>query len=248
MAKRILAANWKMNKTNAEAEAFCKLFLELNKNPNIEYIVAVPSTLIGTVSAGLKEIKVLVAAQNVGFASSGAYTGEVSVAQVKDAGASACIVGHSERRHIFSETDEWINKKMKLLGEQNMRVILCVGETFAERESGSMKSVLTAQLEGAFQGDASAYANIITVAYEPVWAIGTGVTASPADASDAATFIKAELQRILGVKAKAIPVLYGGSVTPESAKELFANKVIDGALVGGASLDAVKFIEIGKKL
>ena len=246
MAKKMLAANWKMNKTSKEAINYCDELKKIDKNKGIDYLLAVPFTLISIVKNELKDTQVKIAAQNVSFAISGAYTGEVSVSQLIDAGADACIVGHSERRHIFNETDEQLNQKVKLLGENNIDIIFCVGETLKEREEGKTTDVLRAQLEKGLANQ-GAYAHLLTVAYEPVWAIGTGVNASPEDASSAVQFIKDELAGLLP-DASGVRVLYGGSVTPDNTEALFADGKIDGALVGGASLDANKFVEIGKNM
>ncbi|MCL2540151.1 MAG: triose-phosphate isomerase [Firmicutes bacterium] len=245
----ILAGNWKMNMTKAEAVNYCREFKNLLR-ADMRYMLAVPATLIETVAKELSDTKVVVAAQNVSHAVSGAFTGDLSVTQLTDAGATAFLVGHSERRHVFLETNERIKEKMERiceLGTADLKpgIVLCVGETLEQREKGETESVLSRQLQTALKGMDNR-AELI-VAYEPVWAIGTGVNASAEQAESAVKYIKSKLAEIDPVYS-GVRVLYGGSVTPENTEELFKGGVLDGALVGGASLLPVKFMSIGAKM
>ena len=235
MAK-IVAGNFKMNKTKAEVEAYTKELLGvLNKNQN-NFIIIPPFTLIDSAIKGLKG-RGSVGAQNCAIAEKGAYTGEISAQMVADSGATYCLIGHSERRHIFNETNEDIAKKLDMAQKVGLKVILCVGELLEEHNK--LKSVLKAQLDVLKNKQLK---NII-VAYEPVWAIGTGKVATTVDIVKAHSYIKEYVKKQYGADIK---VLYGGSVKPENCKEILALSSVDGVLVGGASLDAKKMAEMIK--
>jgi triosephosphate isomerase len=242
MTKRaqIIAANWKMHKTGVEAEEFLNKLNSQLPNPSVKIFVAPSFTALSRASA-LKS-PALIGAQNMHEADEGAFTGEVSARMLKEAGARFVILGHSERRHLFHETDALIQKKLKKALTSQLLPILCIGETLEERESGKTFEVLTRQLKTALEGSAPAE---IILAYEPVWAIGTGKTATPEIAAEAHRYCRDLLKKIWGENAGAkTSILYGGSVTPENISGLAKQPDIDGALVGGASLDVHKFIQI----
>ena len=244
--KPLIAGNWKMNKNVSEG---AELASEIT-GAEIDYstrdvLFAPPFTSIYAVSEAVKKNggKALVAAQNIYFEANGAFTGEVSSDMVKSAGASWVILGHSERRSIFGETDEVINKKVKKALSDGLSVILCVGETLWEREAGAEIETVLAQTGKGLEG-VTDLSNVV-IAYEPVWAIGTGKTASPADAEEMHKAIREYISRIRSKEqAENIRILYGGSMKPDNVKELMAQPDIDGGLVGGASLKAADFLKI----
>ena len=244
--KPLIAGNWKMNKNVAEGAA---LAAEITA-ADIDYstrdvLFAPPFTNIYAVSEAVKKNggKAFVAAQNVYFETSGAFTGEVSCDMIKSAGAEWVILGHSERRSIFGETDEVINKKVKKALSEGLSVILCVGETLWEREAGTEVETVLAQTGKGLEGVADL--SKVVIAYEPVWAIGTGKTASPADAEAMHKAIREYIDKIRSKEqAENIRILYGGSMKPENAKELMAQPDVDGGLIGGASLKAADFLKI----
>jgi triosephosphate isomerase len=246
--KALIAANWKMYKTPAEAKAFLDAFLPLVAGHTRDEIAIFPSpVLLATVAEAAKGSKVAVGAQNIHFAAEGAYTGETSIAQMKAVGATDTLIGHSERRQYFAETDEIVNKKLHAALAAGVRPIVCVGEVIEEREAGKTEEVLRRQVAGALAGVTTAEAAPIVIAYEPVWAIGTGKTATPEMAVEAHKIIRAEVARLLGAAtAEKMRILYGGSVKPENATALLGEEEIDGALVGGASLKAESFEKIVK--
>lgn len=246
--KALIAANWKMYKTPAEAKAFIDAFLPLVKGHSRDEIALFPSpVLLPTVIEAAKGSNVLVGAQNIHFAAEGAYTGETSLAQLKAVGGTHTLIGHSERRQYFAETDEIVNKKLKAALAEGIVPVVCIGEVLADREAGKTAEVLKGQIEGALAGITAAEAKPIVIAYEPVWAIGTGKTATPEMAEETHQVVRAEVAKILGAEiATNIRILYGGSVKPESAAALLAKENIDGALVGGASLKADSFSKIVK--
>ncbi|MGA2650262.1 MAG: triose-phosphate isomerase [Terracidiphilus sp.] len=246
--KALIAANWKMFKTPAEAKAFVDAFLPLVAGHDRDEIALFPSpVLLPTVVQAAKGSNVAVGCQNMHFAEEGAYTGETSVGQLLAVGATHTLIGHSERRQYFSETDEIVNKKLHTALKHHVIPIVCIGEVLAEREAGETASVLTKQIVGAFAGITAAAAAPIVIAYEPVWAIGTGKTATPEIAVDAHRIIRAEIAKLLGAEvASAIRILYGGSVKPDNATSLIGQEEIDGALVGGASLKPDSFAAIVK--
>jgi triosephosphate isomerase (TIM) len=246
--KALIAANWKMYKTPAEAQAFADAFLPMVAGHARDQIAVFPSpVLLPTLVPACKGSKVAVGAQNIHFAEEGAYTGETSVGQLMAVGGTHTLIGHSERRQYFWETDEIVNKKLHTALKHGIVPIVCVGEVLAEREAGKTASVLKTQVSGAFAGIAPQAAASIVIAYEPVWAIGTGRTATPEIAADAHGTIRAEVEKLLGAHvAAAMRILYGGSVKPDNIANLMAEAEIDGALVGGASLKPDSFAAIVK--
>ena len=249
--KKLIAANWKMYKTPAEAQAFVDAFLPLVTGHTRDEIALFPSpVLLPTVVDAVRGSKIAAGAQNIHFAEEGAYTGETSVLQLKAVGGTHTLIGHSERRQYFAETDEIVNKKLHTALEHGLVPVVCVGEVIEEREAGKTESVLRRQVTGAFAGipglAADAIASIV-IAYEPVWAIGTGRTATPEIAADAHAIIRAEVETLLSADvAAAMRILYGGSVKPDNIANLMAQEGIDGALVGGASLKPESFTAIVK--
>ncbi|KAF0180815.1 MAG: triosephosphate isomerase (TIM) [Nitrospirae bacterium] len=242
MRKPLIAANWKMNKTIAETQAFLDAFLPVVADvSDVEVIIAPPFTSLTAAAEKMKSSPAKLSAQNVFHEEKGAFTGEVSAAMLIDAGCEAVIIGHSERRHILKETDEAINKKIKAARAHGLEVIFCVGELLAEREAGKTNEVLRTQITAGLAGIP---AEGIVVAYEPVWAIGTGKTASPETAQEAHAFIRSLLAEKYGNAAQQLRILYGGSVTPENIAGLMACPDIDGALVGGASLKPESFMQL----
>jgi len=246
--KKFIAANWKMYKIPAEAKAFVDAFLPLVAGHTRDEIALFPSpVLLPTVTAACNASDVAVGAQNIHFAEEGAYTGETSVRQLIAVGGTHTLIGHSERRQYFAETDEIVNKKLHTALKHGILPVVCVGEVLAEREAGETESVLKTQVTGAFVGITPEAAAPIVIAYEPVWAIGTGKTATPELAAEAHAVIRKEATEIFGEDfASKLRILYGGSVKPENASALMAQEEIDGALVGGASLDARSFAAIVK--
>jgi triosephosphate isomerase (TIM) len=246
--KALIAANWKMYKTPAEAQAFVDAFLPMVKGHTRDEIALFPSpVLLPTVTIACDASNVAVGAQNIHFAEEGAYTGETSVGQLKAVGGTHTLIGHSERRQYFAETDEIVNKKLHTALRHGVVPIVCIGEVLEEREAGKTASVLKTQITGGFAGITPEAAAPIVIAYEPVWAIGTGKTATPEIAADAHRIIRAEIAKLFGVDvAAAMRILYGGSVKPDNATALIGQEEIDGALVGGASLKPDSFAAIVK--
>ncbi len=244
MRRPFIAANWKMNKTIPEALDFMHAFLpSVAGVQDADIAIAPPFTSLFAIAERFVGTNVSLAAQNVFYEEKGAFTGEVSPVMLKDAGCDFVITGHSERRQYFHETDEIVNRKTKLSRKHGLGVIFCIGETLAERESGKTFSVLAAQLAAGLKGVDPA--NLV-VAYEPIWAIGTGKTATTAQAQEAQAFIRKELRSLYGDAADSFRILYGGSVTPENIDGLMACPDVDGALAGGASLTAGSFEKIVK--
>ena len=245
MAKRkaLMAGNWKMHTTAADG---CTLAVEVakccEKYDDREVLIAPPFTIMSDVAHAIKESAILVAAQNVCWEAQGAFTGEISPVMVKDVGGTAAIVGHSERRQIFSETDEMVNQRVKGGLGFGLMVLFCIGETLGEREEDRTFAVLEKQVRKGLAGvSAKDMANVV-IAYEPVWAIGTGKTASKEQAQEAHAFIRGIVEQIYEkTVAEQTRILYGGSVKPTNVDELMVQPDIDGALVGGASLDAESF-------
>ncbi len=241
MRTPIIAGNWKLNLTIAESRALASAIAKASPESGAEVIVAPVSLSLSAVAEAASGTPLKVAAQHTHAKDSGAFTGELSPALIQDAGASHCIVGHSERRSLFGETDAGVNEKVKALQAQGLIPIVCIGETLAQREAGDAISTVTAQVAAALEGvDVSK----LVLAYEPVWAIGTGKTAAPADAQEVHAAIRAWLTEHHASLAQQVQILYGGSVKPANAAELLAQSDIDGALVGGASLKAETFIPI----
>lgn len=246
--KRLIAANWKMYKTPAEAQAFVTAFLPLVAGHTRDEIALFPSpVLLPTVVAGARGSNVTVGCQNMHFAEEGAYTGETSVGQILAVGGTHTLIGHSERRQYFAETDEIVNKKLHTALKHGLVPVVCIGEVLAEREAGKTAEVLKTQVNGAFAGITPDAAAPIVIAYEPVWAIGTGKTATPEMAAEAHAIIRSQVAALLGMEAGAsMRILYGGSVKPDNASALCSQEEIDGALVGGASLKPDSFTAIVK--
>ena len=242
----IIAANWKMNITPSEAEKFVDAFLPLVKsNKDVDMVLCPSALAVDRVAKLVKGSNVFVGAQNIYFEASGAFTGENSAAMLVDAGCNYVILGHSERRTIFHESNELINKKVKRALESGLIAIVCVGETLEEREAGKMEKVLEDHVMNSLKGFTAEDFKKIVIAYEPVWAIGTGKTATPEQAEEAHAFIRGLLVRLAGKEvADSVRIQYGGSVKPENTRELMSKENIDGALVGGASLKADSFAKI----
>ena len=247
MRKKIIAANWKMHMTQSEAEAFIGTFLrEIDDFNAVEIVIAPPFTAIAKVSELLTQAhNIKVGAQNMHSERKGAFTGEISPAMLRELFVRYVILGHSERRALFGETNEMINRKVHAAYEEVLRPILCVGETLAERERGNVEKVLATQLHGSLANVAAKELLETVIAYEPVWAIGTGHNATPAQAQEAHAFIRRTLREMTDeATAEKIRIQYGGSVKPDNAHELLGQPDIDGALVGGASLDPRSFAQI----
>jgi triosephosphate isomerase len=241
----IIAANWKMYKTSGEAARFAQgLARQLRSDERAEAVIAASFTNLAAVRGELAGSAVQLAAQNLHPEAEGAFTGEISGAMLIDAGCSHVIVGHSERRKLFGETDAFIAAKVATAQRVGLRPILCIGETLEEREAGRTLQVLETQLRGSLAGCDPRRAADLVIAYEPVWAIGTGRTATPAVAQEAHAFVRKCLGSQFGQAADAIRIQYGGSVKPAGIAELMAQPDIDGALVGGASLDLESFLAI----
>ncbi|MBE0479315.1 triose-phosphate isomerase [Candidatus Aerophobetes bacterium] len=248
MRKSIMGGNWKMNKSLQEATEFTKkLISELGTYRDVETVIFPPFPYLKMISSLLGETDVALGAQNMFWEEKGAYTGEVSPLMLMDVGCRYVILGHSERRQYFGETDEGINKKIKAALKFQLTPLVCVGEKLEERKKGLAKEIVKSQLTKCFTGINSSEVPQIVIAYEPVWAIGTGETATPKQAQDMHQFIREILQEIFDKKtANLVRVQYGGSVKPDNIKELMQEPDIDGALVGGASLDVDSFIKIVK--
>lgn len=240
-----IAGNWKMYKTIAQAKAFAQEFKTLYHDTDVKTAIFAPYTQLETLVEAFKDSGVGVGAQNVHFAKEGAYTGEVSIGMLEEIGVDYCLVGHSERRQYFAETDETVNLKLKALLESTILPVVCVGENLNEREAGKEEEIVSGQIRADFSGISAADAEKIVVAYEPVWAIGTGKTATPEQANQMCKCIRETLADIYDEETSdKIVIQYGGSVKPENATEIMNMEEIDGALVGGASLEPLKFIEI----
>lgn len=241
----IIAGNWKMNNTISESLALIENIKSNRLNKKVETVLAVPFTSLNEAKKALKETDIKLAAQNIHWEDSGAYTGEVSPLMLKEIGVDYCIIGHSERRQYFNESDDTVNRKIKSALKHNIKPIICVGETLAERESSIEEKIVKDQILRALEGIEKDNIKDIVIAYEPIWAIGTGKTASSEDANHMCGFIR----KIIGDKygedsKKAIRIQYGGSVKPSTIKELMSKEEIDGALVGGASLVAEDFVKL----
>jgi len=240
MKQPIFAANWKMNHAPADATAFIRTFLaNFGKRQDRSVIFFPPALSFGAVVGALKDRPdILLGVQNIYWEDKGAFTGENSAGIARASGAKYVLVGHSERRHVFGETDDEAGKKVAAATRAGLTPIVCVGETLAQREAGETELVVLRQLRAALTTVSSAEASNAIVAYEPVWAIGTGRTATPADANTVHLAIRAELHKFLATGSLAVPILYGGSVNRGNAAALLAVHEVDGLLVGGASLDA----------
>jgi triosephosphate isomerase len=250
MRKTIIAANWKMNMTCEEAAGYIDILLrELGQDERVEVVIIPPFTAIAKVSELLSHSQqVKVGAQNMYFEKSGAFTGEVSAAMLRELFVRYVVLGHSERRAIFGETDEVVNRKTRAAHDAVLKPIVCIGETLAEREAGKVEAVLDRQIRGSLAGLSAKEMTETVLAYEPIWAIGTGRTATPAQAQDAHAFIRKTVAKVWDrTTAAKVRIQYGGSVKPENAAALMGQPDIDGALVGGASLDPRAFAQIVKQ-
>ncbi|RXJ45565.1 triose-phosphate isomerase [Gelidibacter gilvus] len=245
MRKNIVAGNWKMNNGLSETETLIRELKSQNKIGDVEVMIAPSFTNLWQAFNSLKDSSIEVIAQNMHFAESGAYTGEVSATMIKSLGVKTVILGHSERRAYFNETDELLAKKVDAALKNEMRVIFCFGEELKDRKSENQEHIVEDQIKNAlFHLDASAFKNIV-LAYEPVWAIGTGETASPEQAQDMHAFIRKTLADKYGKDlADNMSILYGGSCKPSNAKEIFSKPDVDGGLIGGAALNADDFFAI----
>lgn len=244
MRRKVIAGNWKMNKSPVDVAAFMTNFPELVKDTENEVILCVPYIDVWMALELTEGTNIKVGVQNMHFKDSGAYTGEISPKMLEDIGIEYVIIGHSERREYFNETDESVNLKIKAALEHGLKPIVCVGETLAQREEGITKEFVTSQIRNAFKDIESDSLNNIIIAYEPIWAIGTGKTASSEDANEVCIWIRDEIRSLYGDIADEVIIQYGGSVKSSNAKELFEMSDIDGGLVGGASLEPEEFSKI----
>ena len=247
MRKKIVAANWKMNMTHAESAAFVEsLLLDLGDIADVEVVIVPPFTAIAKVTEVLgKAQNIKVGAQNMHWERNGAFTGEISAALLRDLFVRYVVLGHSERRALFGETDEIVNLKVRAAHEATLRPIVCIGETLAQRDKGNVEKILSIQLHGSLANVGAKELHETVIAYEPVWAIGTGRNATPEQAQEAHAFIRHTLREMSDdTTADRIRIQYGGSVKPENARDLMSQPDIDGALVGGASLDPRSFVQI----
>ena len=245
MRKLYIAGNWKMNLVPSEAAKYASEHAAATKGAKFKIMIAPTAVCLPAVAQAVKGSNVIVAAQNVNDHEKGAYTGEISCAMLKDIGVTNVILGHSERRQYYGETNEFINKKVLFALASGMDIDLCVGETLEEREGGRLEKVLSDQINIGLDGVTPEQMAHVTIAYEPVWAIGTGKTATPEDANSAHKFIRGLIEKKFGKTVAENQIIqYGGSVKPSNVKELMACEHIDGALVGGASLTLEQFLPI----
>ncbi len=247
MRKKIVAANWKMNMTQGESARFVEsLLLELGDIADVDVVIVPPFTAIAKVTEALgKAQNIKIGAQNMHWERNGAFTGEISAALLRDLFVRYVVLGHSERRTLFGETDGIVNRKVRAAHEAALRPIVCVGETLVQRDKGSVEKILSIQLRGSLATLDPKDLQETVIAYEPVWAIGTGRNATPQQAQEAHAFIRQTLCEISDeTTAERMRIQYGGSVKPENARELMSQPDIDGALVGGASLDPLSFAQI----
>ena len=242
MRKPIIAGNWKMNNTASDAEALITALKPLVANAACDVVVCVPFTDIAVAKKALEGSNIGLGAQNLHFEDKGAFTGEISAPMLVEAGVQYVIIGHSERRQYFAETDETVNKKMHKAISAGLIPIVCVGETLAQREEGVTESFVRGQVKAAYAGINAADVEKTVIAYEPIWAIGTGKTATKEQANEVISFIRDEMAQIFGAEtAQKVRIQYGGSMNPKNASELMAMPEIDGGLIGGASLKADDF-------
>lgn len=245
MRRKVIAGNWKMNMLPNEAIQFIEDLAPLVKNTEHEVILCVPYTDLFYALLTAQNTNIKIGAQNMHFAESGAYTGEVSGKMLKSINVEYVIIGHSERRQYFNENDETVNRKVKAAFGNGLKPIVCVGETLEQREAGRVEEIITNQTKLALDGLTNEQVQNTIIAYEPIWAIGTGKTATKEDANDAVKSIRKKIAEIYGQNvADGVIIQYGGSVKSSNAKELFSMSDIDGALVGGASLKADEFSKI----
>jgi len=246
MRTPVIAGNWKMNKLTEDGRALARAIkVGVQDVTDVEVVLAPPYPLLSAIGAETRGSSLILAAQSVHWEPKGAFTGEVSIPMVEDQGCRMVIVGHSERRQLFGETDETVNRRVRALVKSSLQTIVCIGETLAERESGKHRDVLYQQLAGGLDGLTPPYLLRMILAYEPVWAIGTGRTASPETAQETHRGIREWLTQKFGNEAaEKVRILYGGSVKPDNIDDLMRQPDIDGALVGGACLEAESFLRI----
>ncbi len=245
MKKKVIAGNWKMNMLPNEAMKFIDELAPIAKNTEDEIILCVPYTDLFYSLLAAQKTNIKIGAQNVHYEEKGAYTGEVSCQMLKCINVEYVIIGHSERRLMFNETDETVNKKIKAALKTGLKPIVCVGETLEQKENGKTKEIITTQTKIALEGLTNSQVENIIIAYEPIWAIGTGKTATAEDANNSIIEIRQEIAKMYGQEtATRVIIQYGGSVKPKNVKELFSMSDIDGALVGGASLNVEDFAQI----
>lgn len=244
MRKPIIAGNWKMHKTIAEALEFVNDVKDRVDNDKVEAVICAPFTLLKDLKQATKGTNIKIGAQNMHFEEKGAFTGEISPLMLKELDMDYVVIGHSERRQYFNETDETVNKKVLKALEVGIDPILCVGETLEEREAGNTKDVCKVQVEKALENVSKEDLAKVVIAYEPVWAIGTGKTATSEDANDVIAYIREVVANLYGELANEVRIQYGGSVKPSNVAEIMNQSDIDGALVGGASLEANDYVEL----
>jgi triosephosphate isomerase len=244
MRKPIIAGNWKMHKTIAEALEFVNDIKDRVNNEKVEAVICAPFTLLKDLKEATKGTGIKVGAQNMHFEEKGAFTGEISPLMLKEIDMDYVIIGHSERRQYFNETDETVNKKVLKALEVGIDPILCVGETLEEREAGNTKNICKVQVEKALENVSKEDLAKVVIAYEPIWAIGTGKTATSEDANDVISYIREVIANLYGELASDVRIQYGGSVKPSNVAEIMNQSDIDGALVGGASLKANDNVEL----
>jgi len=241
----IIAGNWKMFKTVPEAKTFIEEVKGKAEVEGVESVICAPFTNLPALVEAVKGTSIKIGAQNLHFEDNGAFTGEISGVMLKDLGVDYVIIGHSERRQYFAETDETVNKKVQAAFRHDLTPIVCVGEKLEEREAGQTKDVCKVQTEAAFQGLSAEQAAQVVIAYEPIWAIGTGKSSTAQDANEVISYIRSLVEGLYGKEvADQVRIQYGGSVKPENVKEYMGQSDIDGALVGGASLQPASFIQL----
>lgn len=244
MRKPIIAGNWKMNKTIKEAMDFVNDVKDKVQNDKVEAVICAPFTLLKDLKEATKGTNIKIGAQNMHYADNGAFTGEIAPNMLKELDIDYVVIGHSERREYFNETDETINKKVLKALEVGIDPILCCGETLEEREAGKTKEVCKVQVEKALENVSKDDLEKVVIAYEPVWAIGTGKTATSEDANDVIKYIREVVANLYGDLANKVRIQYGGSVKPQNVAEIMAQSDIDGALVGGASLESSDYTKL----
>ena len=244
MRKPIIAGNWKMHKTIAEALEFVNDVKDKVSNNEVEAVICAPFTLLKDLKEATKGTDIKIGAQNMHFEEVGAFTGEISPLMLKELDMDYVVIGHSERRQYFNETNETVNKKVLKALEVGIDPILCVGETLEEREAGNTKNICKVQVEKALENVSKEDLAKVVIAYEPIWAIGTGKTATSEDANDVISYIREVIANLYGELASDVRIQYGGSVKPSNVAEIMSQSDIDGALVGGASLQANDYVEL----
>lgn len=244
MRKPIIAGNWKMNKNIKEAMDFVNDVKDKVQNDKVEAVICAPFTLLKDLKEATKGTNIKIGAQNMHYADNGAFTGEIAPNMLKELDIDYVVIGHSERREYFNETDETVNKKVLKALEVGIDPILCCGETLEEREAGKTKEVCKVQVEKALENVSKDDLEKVVIAYEPVWAIGTGKTATSEDANDVIKYIREVVANLYGDLANKVRIQYGGSVKPQNVAEIMAQSDIDGALVGGASLESSDYTKL----